>query len=228
MASRIWCEATTYFSPSPILCASGWASRRQGRLCGRRLRGLHRPDRRCSADGIAYKPVDACIQFIYQIDGTHVITIEGLADRDGLHPVQQALIDQHGSQCGYCTPGIAMALAGCERGCPIEATAPRISLPATFAAARLCADLRRSRRLGQDPNSEVVGAIRFTGVAFRIGGPAQRDAEHRIGNANVLRANHAVGGGRFQVAASGSRRRGRRNRPRSAAQTRRVSSRPGC
>jgi xanthine dehydrogenase small subunit len=68
--------------------------------------------------GRGYLPVDSCIQFLYQLDGTHVITVEGLSAHGELHPVQQAMVDCHGSQCGYCTPGFVMALAGwAETGC---------------------------------------------------------------------------------------------------------------
>jgi xanthine dehydrogenase small subunit len=59
-----------------------------------------------------YKPVDSCIQFLFQLDGTHVVTVEGLR-RDGtLNQVQQAMVDCHGSQCGFCTPGFVMAMTG--------------------------------------------------------------------------------------------------------------------
>ena len=69
-------------------------------------------------DSLRYLPVDSCIQFLYQLDGTHVITIEGMSTNGDLHPVQRAMIDCHGSQCGYCTPGFVMALAGwAEAGC---------------------------------------------------------------------------------------------------------------
>jgi len=57
-------------------------------------------------------PIDACIQFLFQLDGAHVTTIEGLPPNGDLHPVQRAMVDCHGSQCGYCTPGFVMALAG--------------------------------------------------------------------------------------------------------------------
>jgi xanthine dehydrogenase small subunit len=67
---------------------------------------------RPGADGLRYQTVDACIQFLHQLDCRHVVTVEGLAGECGLHPVQQALVDHHGSQCGYCTPGFVMALAG--------------------------------------------------------------------------------------------------------------------
>ncbi|BBO32709.1 xanthine dehydrogenase small subunit [Lacipirellula parvula] len=59
-----------------------------------------------------YKPVDSCIQFMFQLDGTHIVTVEGLR-RDGtLNAVQQAMVDCHGSQCGFCTPGFVMAMTG--------------------------------------------------------------------------------------------------------------------
>ena len=63
------------------------------------------------AEKINYEAVNSCILNVHQLDGLHVITIEGLAWGDRLHPVQQAMRDGFGSQCGYCTPGIVMALA---------------------------------------------------------------------------------------------------------------------
>src|SRR5262249_39821976 len=49
-------------------------------------------------DNLRYETVDSCIQFLYQLDGKHVVTIEGLGCNGGLHPVQQALVEHHGSQ----------------------------------------------------------------------------------------------------------------------------------
>lgn len=64
-------------------------------------------------EGIAYRAANACIGFITMLDGRHVVTIEHLRGRDGaLHPVQQAMVDYHGSQCGFCTPGFVMSLYG--------------------------------------------------------------------------------------------------------------------
>ncbi len=58
------------------------------------------------------RALNACILFLPQLQGTSVTTVEGLAAPDGtLHPVQQALIDHHGSQCGFCTPGFVMSMA---------------------------------------------------------------------------------------------------------------------
>ncbi|HET8742876.1 MAG TPA: (2Fe-2S)-binding protein [Gaiella sp.] len=51
----------------------------------------------------------SCTVLAVQADGCEVTTIEGLADGERLHPVQQAFHEQHGLQCGYCTPGFVMA-----------------------------------------------------------------------------------------------------------------------
>ncbi|HEV3204270.1 MAG TPA: FAD binding domain-containing protein, partial [Gemmataceae bacterium] len=67
---------------------------------------------RLDGNKLRYDTVDSCIQFLYQLDGKHVVTVEGLKRNECLHPVQQALVDCHGSQCGFCTPGFVMALTG--------------------------------------------------------------------------------------------------------------------
>lgn len=60
---------------------------------------------------IRYKNVDSCLLFLPMIHGRQLITVENLKDRSGeLHPVQSALVESSGSQCGFCTPGIVMSL----------------------------------------------------------------------------------------------------------------------
>ena len=59
---------------------------------------------------VAYSAVNACILLLGQIDGAELLTIEDLGAAEALHPVQQAMVDLHGSQCGFCTPGIVMSL----------------------------------------------------------------------------------------------------------------------
>jgi xanthine dehydrogenase small subunit len=66
--------------------------------------------RRLRGERLTYEPVNACILLAAQADGTDVITVEDLAAHNELHPVQQAMVDHHGSQCGFCTPGFVMAL----------------------------------------------------------------------------------------------------------------------
>jgi carbon-monoxide dehydrogenase small subunit len=57
-------------------------------------------------------PVRSCLMFAVQVEGTQIRTVEGLADGDKLHPVQQAFWDNHGLQCGFCTPGFLMLAVG--------------------------------------------------------------------------------------------------------------------
>ncbi|MGN6147786.1 MAG: (2Fe-2S)-binding protein [Rhizomicrobium sp.] len=54
------------------------------------------------------RPVKACTMFAVQAQGTQVTTIEGLAKDGKLHPVQEAFRENHGLQCGFCTPGMIM------------------------------------------------------------------------------------------------------------------------
>jgi xanthine dehydrogenase small subunit len=61
--------------------------------------------------GLRYRAVDSCLLFLPMIDGKQLITVENLRSPDGsLHPVQEALIGSHGSQCGFCTPGFVMSM----------------------------------------------------------------------------------------------------------------------
>jgi carbon-monoxide dehydrogenase small subunit len=53
--------------------------------------------------------VKSCTMLAVQADGQSVTTIEGLANGDELHPMQQAFMENHALQCGYCTPGMVMA-----------------------------------------------------------------------------------------------------------------------
>ena len=55
------------------------------------------------------RAVKSCAMLAAQADGKNIITIEGIADGDNLHPVQEAFRDNHGLQCGFCTPGMIMA-----------------------------------------------------------------------------------------------------------------------
>ena len=59
---------------------------------------------------VVYEPVNACILLMGHLDGRELVTVDDLADGEALHPVQQAMVDHHGSQCGFCTPGFIMAL----------------------------------------------------------------------------------------------------------------------
>ena len=55
------------------------------------------------------KAVKSCTMLAVQANGKNITTIEGIADGDNLHPVQEAFREHHGLQCGFCTPGMIMA-----------------------------------------------------------------------------------------------------------------------
>ncbi|HEX3601110.1 MAG TPA: FAD binding domain-containing protein [Lacipirellulaceae bacterium] len=65
-----------------------------------------------SGSALTYRPIDSCIQFLFQLDGAHVVTVEGLGGETNPSAVQQAMIECHGSQCGFCTPGFVVAMTG--------------------------------------------------------------------------------------------------------------------
>jgi carbon-monoxide dehydrogenase small subunit len=62
--------------------------------------------------------VCACLVLAAQADGHDVVTVEGLADEDGLHKVQEAFVDAGAVQCGFCTPGLVVATADLLRRIP--------------------------------------------------------------------------------------------------------------
>lgn len=60
---------------------------------------------------LTFRTINACISAVYLLDGCHIVTVEGLKDGDEFHAVQEAMVKNHGAQCGYCTPGFICALA---------------------------------------------------------------------------------------------------------------------
>jgi xanthine dehydrogenase small subunit len=103
--------------PSPTTTVLEWL-RAEPRACGTK-EGCAEGD--CGActvvlgepagDRVRYRAVNACILFLPALDGKQLLTVEHLRAPDGtLHPVQQALVALHGSQCGFCTPGFVMSL----------------------------------------------------------------------------------------------------------------------
>ena len=120
---------------------------------------------------LTYEAFNACILLLGQLDGAELITIEDLADGDTLHPVQQAMVDHHGSQCGFCTPGIVMSLFA----------AYHFGAPAT--TARLCDQLAGNlcRCTGYRP-------ILTAGLATCDGAPNDRFATTAEYRADALAA----------------------------------------
>ncbi|MDQ7730277.1 xanthine dehydrogenase small subunit [Halomonas sp. SpR8] len=63
-----------------------------------------------AAERQIFNSANACITPAHQLQGKHLVTVEGLGTEKHLHPAQEAMIECHGSQCGFCTPGIVMSL----------------------------------------------------------------------------------------------------------------------
>ena len=83
---------------------------------------------------LVYEPVNACILLLGQLDGKELVTVDDLSTDGQLHPVQQALVDTHGSQCGFCTPGFVMSLFTLYQ----QGGAPTRGEIATHVAGNLC------------------------------------------------------------------------------------------
>ena len=105
---------TVEVDAAPTRTLLDWLREDQG-LCGTK-EGCNEGD--CGActvvvnDENGAKALNACILFLPQLHGKTVRTVEGIKGPDGaLHPVQQAMVDHHGSQCGFCTPGFIAAMA---------------------------------------------------------------------------------------------------------------------
>ena len=81
-------------------------------------------------DRVRYRTLNSCLTFVSSLHGKQLITVEDLKHQGKLHSVQQAMVDCHGSQCGFCTPGFIMSLfalqknsSGYDKGATMEALA---------------------------------------------------------------------------------------------------------
>jgi carbon-monoxide dehydrogenase small subunit len=99
---------TSRVSPRTLL--SDWL-RQDQRLTGTHVGCEHGVCGACTIH-IDGSPARACLTFAVQVDGAKITTIEGMESDGHLHPVQQAFTECHALQCGFCTPGFIMAIAG--------------------------------------------------------------------------------------------------------------------
>lgn len=90
---------------------------------------------RYDGEQLRYESVNACIRFVGSLDGCHVVTIEHLKGNGGqLHPIQQAMVEHHGSQCGFCTPGFVMSLYAMW----MNETDPDVAMIERYLQGNLC------------------------------------------------------------------------------------------
>ncbi|KQP95308.1 xanthine dehydrogenase small subunit [Methylobacterium sp. Leaf117] len=90
--------------------------------CGACTVVVVRPEGPPGAERLRYRTVDACITFLGMLDGCQLLTVEHLRGSDGtLHPVQRLMVEEHGSQCGFCTPGFVMSLFAMTKDWPAAA-----------------------------------------------------------------------------------------------------------
>jgi xanthine dehydrogenase small subunit len=132
--------------------------------CGACTVVLSEPD---GEGGLKHRAVNSCIQFVSVLHGRQLTTVEDIAPNGTLHPIQQALVEKHGSQCGFCTPGFVMQLyAGWLEG----ALTDRQSVK-DWLAGNLC------RCTGYGP---IIDAGVGAGRAALPSGEAESDAARRL------------------------------------------------
>jgi xanthine dehydrogenase small subunit len=148
------------------------------------------------ADGVGgsrYVAVNSCLLPVGVLPAREVLTVEALAEGETLHPVQQALVDCAGSQCGYCTPGFVMSLfVGLHEGALDDhAIAGNLCRCTGYGPIRQAA-----RQLASDAGTDAAGDARF--AALRAQARPQLPAAEiagffspvNIGDALALKAEH--------------------------------------
>jgi len=110
---------------------------------------------------VRFRAMNACILFVPMLDGKALFTVESPARDGALHPVQQAMVDRHGSQCGFCTPGFVMSLYAHQRsGAPVDTANLKDAL-----AGNLCRCtgygpiLAAGQAMGADPDAADLPAL---------------------------------------------------------------------
>jgi xanthine dehydrogenase small subunit len=118
---------------------------------------------------VRFRAMNACILFVPMLDGKALFTVESLARDGSLHPVQRAMVDKHGSQCGFCTPGFVMSLYAHQRSGAATDTA---SLKDALAG-NLCRCtgygpiLAAGQTMGDDPDGADLAALAAALKAIR-------------------------------------------------------------
>lgn len=110
-------------------------------------------------DDLKYKAVNSCIMPLMILDGHHIITVEGVSsDQDQLHPVQKAMIDHHGTQCGYCTPGFICSMTAMVEELKIEKKSLSTKKIKNYLTGNLC------RCTGYKPIIEAASTLQLSNI----------------------------------------------------------------
>ena len=124
-----------------------------------------------AGDAVRYQPVTSCLVPLAEVDGRHVVTIEGCNLGTGLTPAQEAVVEHGGTQCGFCTPGIVVSLHGLllddTKGLSVEdvkyALSGHLCRCTGYRSLKDCADTL-DRRLGSRLNG-IGGRDRLAAMA---------------------------------------------------------------
>jgi xanthine dehydrogenase small subunit len=121
-----WLRTRRYLTGTKIVCAEG--------DCGACtvLRAFPASTR---SRELRFEPINACITMLAQLDGSHLISVDALSQDQALSPVQDAMVQKQGSQCGYCTPGFVMAVCGLFESCR---TKPDVQTVKNHLTGNLC------------------------------------------------------------------------------------------
>ena len=171
-----WLRSELGLTGTKIVCAEG--------DCGACtvLRAFVRPGSDPTAP-LNFEMINACIMTVAQMDGSHIVSVEGMRCGNELSPAQEAMRTCHASQCGYCTPGFVMAISGMvERHAQADARTA-----ANYLTGNLC------RCTGYLPILEAAVAVRATekhSVAGRYSN-AQHVADSVAATSQSMRIDHA-------------------------------------
>lgn len=136
---------------------------------------------------IQYRAIDSCIAFLFQLDRTHVVTVEGLSVDGMLSPIQDAMVQCHGSQCGFCTPGFVTTMHGMvEASQPLDDASLRYGLSGNLCR---CTGYLQILQAGKSIGSSSVAML----SEVYPDEPMLRDFA-AVGDApiSILTANHTI------------------------------------
>jgi len=156
---------------------------------------IGRPDA-TDSNRLQYQAVDACIAFLFQLDRCHVVTVEGLTlshvstshiPHNELTAIQRAMVDCHGSQCGFCTPGFIMAMhAMVEANQPLDDDAMRYGLSGNLCRCTGYVQILAAGRRAAEEISDLAAANDRLGDRFDE--PAMIADFHSLGSLPIQTA----------------------------------------